>query len=600
MASRPSSSFGAPIPPCSVVICTAYSDYTWDKMTSRLPGSDSFVILKKPFDNIEVLQLAHALTRKWEVTKQAQVRTETLEAMCAERTRALQESMEKLRRSEEQFALVFRTSPVAQAIQHFDDGRFVDVNDGFAQMTGFERTEMIGRTPLELKLLLDVDESDSGSVRQAEAHISHRSGDLRPALVSQERLMIEGEPHLLTMAQDVSERQRLEAQLRQAQKMEAIGQLAAGIAHDFNNLLTIIQGHSSLQLAQPELPAPVAGSLRQIEDAARRAAELTRQLLAFSRRQVMQPRGLDLPTLLRRQGAILHRLLGENIRVSYELPENLPPVFADPTSLEQVVMNLAVNSRDAMPRGGEITVSAQEVRIDGEYLESNPEAAAGGFVRLSVRDNGTGMDAETRRRVFEPFFTTKDLHKGTGMGLATVYGIAKQHGGWAEVESEPGAGALFHVYLPIADRAAEATPAEPQLNGRPTRAWTILVVEDDPSVRNLVVEVLKHHGYDILEAEDAEAALRVWHEHRDQIELVLTDIVMPGTMNGLDLGRRLGQQAPDLKVIYTSGYSADIFTTETHLQEGENYLPKPYLFSRLTSIIYQALEGKESAVSAGE
>ena len=583
-------------PLLQVVICTAYSDYSWERIAERLGGSDGFVILKKPFDNIEVLQLAHAMTKKWLLAQEARLRQETLEVMVQERTHTLRMTNAELCRSEERFAKAFRSSPAPLALQVYDDERFVDVNEAFACMTGFTRAELIGKTPLELALLIDYEGPalatlrEHGRVAEVAATISTREGDMRQALVSLEKITIAGEPHLLLLAQDITERTRLEAQLRQAQKMEAVGQLAAGIAHDFNNLLTIIQGHSSLQLSIPGHCADLQQSLGQIEQAAERAAELTRQLLAFSRRQIIQLRPLQLNALLERISTMLRRLIGETVRLDTQLAAGLPLVRADATSLEQVIINLAVNARDAMPRGGDLTLGTDVVNLAAAEADANPEARAGRYVRLQVADTGTGMDEQTKARIFEPFFTTKDLHKGTGMGLATVYGIAKQHAGWVEVKTAPGRGTTFTVFLPITTDRLEPVIVATQREGPLAREHTILIVEDDHAVRGLVKEVLVHHRYRVLEADDAASAMAVWEQHADAIELLLTDVVMPGEMNGLQLAHSLRVRRPDLKVIYTSGYSSSLFAGEVKLEDGVNYLPKPYMSQKLTAILRDALE----------
>ena len=587
-------------PALQVVVCTAYSDYSWEKMTAKLGVNDNLLILKKPFDNIEVLQLAHALTKKWHVTAQAQIQVDSLDLKVAARTRELEATNAELRRSEERFGKAFRASPIPFAIQSLHQQRFIDVNDAFVAMTGFSRGELIDHTPLELRICLDYEIRilsqirEDKPVRDIEAQISTKSGELRTALVTVERLVIAGVPHLLVMVVDVTERLRLEGELRQAQKMEAVGQLAAGVAHDFNNLLTIIQGHASLQLGLPGRSADLTASLREISQASDRAAGLTRQLLAFSRRQIMRPRALDVNSLVRDLATMLRRLIGEQVALLCSFADSLPAVWADPTGIEQIVLNLTLNARDAMPRGGRIVIETSTSVVTPADTQQNPGIAPGEYVCLSVADTGTGMDAATCSRIFEPFFTTKPVDKGTGMGLATVYGITKQHDGWLDVATEPGRGSTFRIFLPITERVAEAREPEFFIPEPTLREYTILVVEDDAAVRGIVKEMLVQNQYRVLEAGHAEAALAVWKTHGPKIDLLLTDIVMPGA-NGLELAQQLTAGRPDLKVIYTSGYSTELFGGGITLDEGRNYLPKPYLSARLTNIVRSVLEPASAA-----
>ena len=575
-------------PALQVVVCTAYSDYSWEKMTEKLGVSDNLVLLKKPFDNVEVLQLGHALTKKWLVTRQAQLRLDELEHMVEERTA-------ELRSSEERFSQAFHNSPIPQAIQTLQAQRFIDVNDAFLQMTGFSRDDVVGRTPFNLGLCLDYEARflgqvrDGKIVRDAEAQISTRGGELRHALLSLEPLNLAGEPHVLLMVQDISERLQLEAQLRQAQKMDAIGQLAAGIAHDFNNLLTIIQGHASLHIDTNAAPPEISASLQQINSAAGRAADLTRKLLTFSRRGIMRLRAIDLNQAILGLGTMLRRLLGEKITLHTELAKDIPHLFADLTSIEQVLMNLTLNSRDAMLNGGIITISTAHVRFDAESA-THPDSRPGEFLRLSVTDTGCGMDSATRSRIFEPFFTTKEVSKGTGMGLATVYGIVKQHQGWIEVVTAPGQGSTFYIFLPITEGKADEVIPEACESESDDGTHTIFVVEDDASVRALVVEVLNSYNYRVIEAESGDTAIAMWPEVKNRVDVLLTDMVMPGEASGLDVARHCFASKPGLKVIYTSGYSTELFATNKSLIEGVNYLPKPYLSRSLTNIIHNALQ----------
>ncbi len=583
-------------PSLQVVVCTAFSDYSWDAMSERLGVSDNLVLLKKPFDNVEVLQIAHALTKKWLVTQQADWQLNQLEEMVAQRNAALESATAEIAISEERLSKAFRNSPIPQAIQALPSQRFVDVNDAFLALTGFTREEITGRSPLDLGLCLDYETrflqsvSEGKIVRDVETQIGGRNRELRSALVSLEPLNVGGAPHILLMAQDISDRVQLESQLRQAQKMEAVGQLAAGVAHDFNNLLTIIQGHASLHREATGASEDVRNSLAQIAAAAERAADLTRKLLTFSRRNMVRPRVIDLNDSIRNLTSMLQRVLGEKVTLQTNLAEGVRPIFADLTSIEQVLMNLSLNSRDAMPDGGMITVSTSGFLLSEEASARHTDAKPGEFACLSVSDNGTGMNEETRRRIFEPFFTTKAMNQGTGMGLATVYGIVKQHAGWIDVDSSVGKGTTFRICLPITDRVEERAEDSQAAPSTDEGGHTIFVVEDDAAVRSLVVEVLQSYNYKVIEAETGDAAIAHWKSCEDEVDLLLTDMVMPGEANGLDVARHCISTKPDLKVIYTSGYSAELFGSDVHIQEGVNYLPKPYFCGKLTTIIRNALE----------
>jgi signal transduction histidine kinase/CheY-like chemotaxis protein len=406
----------------------------------------------------------------------------------------------------------------------------------------------------------------------------------------QRHLGDDGRWNVVVNARDVTERRQLEAELRHAQKMESVGQLAGGVAHDFNNILTVIQGHASLLLAGGSLSRRQTASIRQINLAAERAANLTRQLLTFSRKQVLQPQPLDLNEVVNGMGKMLQRLLGEDISLHVHYSPNLPGVLADAGMLEQVLLNLAVNSRDAMPRGGQLIINTTVARFASGELGPNLDAYPGEFVCLSVSDTGTGIAPQHLPHIFEPFFTTKDVGKGTGLGLATVYGIIKQHRGWVTVASEVGKGTVFQVFLPAnAGRsAAAAAPAAetPPRGGRET----ILIVEDETAVCELMKDVLEKLGYQVLVAHTGPAALELWPRHRDRIDLLLTDMVMPDGMTGGELGKRLQLEKPSLKVIYTSGYSAEALGAEFQLDSNLVFLPKPYQPQKLAELIRAQLD----------
>ena len=390
-------------------------------------------------------------------------------------------------------------------------------------------------------------------------------------------------------AGDVTDRQNLEAQLRQAQKMESVGQLAGGVAHDFNNILTVISGHTSL-LAMSGLNEEALDSARQIGLAADRAANLTRQLLTFSRRQIIQPKNLDLNDVVSNMTKMLHRLLGEDISLQVNYAPNLPLIHADPGMMEQILLNLSVNARDAMPKGGGLFVDTGAVKLDPAAACKIPGASPGEYVRLTVRDTGKGIPSEILPHIFEPFFTTKDVGKGTGLGLATVYGIVQQHRGWITAASKVGQETVFEVFLPaIAAPGAVRETARPEQEIRGGHE-TILVVEDETPLRILVRSVLQRYGYRVLEAKSGVDALPVWLEHKGEISLLLTDMVMPHGVSGRELAQRLHGDKPELKVIYSSGYSLAVVSEDMVLREGLNFLQKPYNPRKLAQAVRDCLD----------
>jgi PAS domain S-box-containing protein len=582
-------------PELPVVICTAYSDYSWSEMMSSLGHSDNLVILRKPFEAVEVLQLAHSLTRKWLLARQVRAHIGELDGLVQSRTRNLQEANEALRHSEERFARAFRSNPVPLALQGAAEQRYVDVNESFLQLTGFKREEVLGQSSALLKLfpkpetereLLEVF-SARRPVRNLQTGLRTCEGKGLTVLVSAEPLELDNQPHLLMSIQDITERLNIENQLRQAQKMEVVGQIAAGVAHDFNNILTVIQGHAELQLSIGNPDESLRDSLHEISRAAARAAALTSQLLAFSRKQMLRPCSLDLQESLNNLGKMLQRIIGEHISLRIQCAENLPPVLVDPVNFEQVVINLAVNARDAMPRGGPLTITTELVMVDAKHKEREPDAMIGTYVKLAVADKGTGMDEMVRHKIFEPFFTTKAVGKGTGMGLATVYGIVKQHQGWIEVESQPGAGSVFKVFLPLAEGAAQKTSESGTdlIRVADVQSRTIFVVEDEPSLREMASKILQRLGHRVVAAQDGPEALSLWPQHRGKIDLLFTDIVMPGGMTGRELADRLLREEPGMRVIYSTGYSVDLFSSGLKLVEGVNCLLKPYDATALTRAV---------------
>lgn len=407
------------------------------------------------------------------------------------------------------------------------------------------------------------------------------------------------QPASLIFFRDISERKKneaervqLEAQLRQAQKMESIGRLAGGVAHDFNNHLTVINGYCDMLLRDAAADDPVREPLEEIRTAGERASALTQQLLAFSRKQMAEPKPLRLNDVVIEAERMLRRLIGEDIDVLTRLSPDPAVVMADRGQMNQVLMNLAVNARDAMPRGGRLIIETGSAEVDELYVSLHPEAKPGLYATLSVSDSGVGMTPDTLQRIFEPFFTTKATGRGTGLGLATVYGIVKQGGGWIRVYSEVGKGTHFQLFLPCAECAAPEPAGLPDQAGQ-RGSETVLVVEDQAEVRHLTMAILGKHGYRLLDASDGATALKIGAEYPDRIDLLLTDVVMPG-MNGRELADRLVELRPGLKVLYTSGYTAEAIGREGVLEHGVAYLPKPFSVSDLTAKVREVIDSGPS------
>lgn len=382
----------------------------------------------------------------------------------------------------------------------------------------------------------------------------------------------------------------LEARLRHAQKLEAIGRLAAGIAHDFNNLLTVIQGHATMLRSDASLSPSAHESVQQIARAAERAGKFTSQLLAFSRRKVIAPQRVQLNELLTHLSELLRRTLGEDIHCQFSYASNLPELFVDPGMIEQVVMNLAANAREAMPEGGQLLLSTVAADIDASYVERHPaDARTGRFACLTLTDTGCGMDGQTLGHIFEPFFTTKEFGKGKGLGLATSYGIIKQHGGWIEAQSHPGQGSSFKVFLPpTGERSGPEPRTRESLPPRGTE--TVLVVEDEAPVRWVIKDVLGKYGYRVLEAGNGVEALALWHQEHANIGLLLTDMVMPAGLNGQELAEKFAAQKPALKVMFISGYSLHVAGRGYAVMDGLNFLQKPFDGSRLAFAVRHCLD----------
>lgn len=600
-------------PDLQVVICTAYSDYSWEEMIRRLGHSASLVILKKPFDNIEVMQLAHALTEKWQLNRRVHLQLEDRDTLVRERTLELEttngrlkreiaariEAEDVLRLSEERFSKAFSASPIPMAIQSWPGEILVDANEAFLTMLEGDRSRVLSRTPVQLGMWQDLSLSqrapqilkDQSSVRNIHCTVRTLTGQERQALLSIEPFELGSGPHLLVILQDISEQLKLESQLRQSQKMEAVGQLAAGVAHDFNNILTAIQGHTSLLQAQLGEHPNFGRQLHVISLAAERATRLIRQLLAFSRKQVLKPQVVHLEQVTANLADMLRRLLGEHIQLEVTSNRPLPPIRADLSMMEQIILNLAVNSRDAMPRGGLLSIHTDVVSIAAADA-GHPDVPPGDYVRLTVLDNGAGIPQALLPRIFDPFFTTKEIGKGTGLGLATVYGIVKQHNGMIDVNSEPGEGTRFRIHLPAAEDSGKQSQSLKTDATVRNGTECILMVEDEDIVRTMAAAVLREQGYRVLEAATGRDAIEIFRQHKEEIHLLFTDFMMPGNMLGDELAARLRDDKPSLAVLFTSGYTPDVANTELH--EGENLLAKPFTPSQMLSMVRRRLDRAHS------
>ena len=487
-----------------------------------------------------------------------------------------------LRISEEKFSKAFRAGPDAIVISTLEDGRILDVNYNFIRMTGFARGESVGRTSNDLGIWLNPKEREQmvelvkrdGEVRDLEIRFLVKSGEVRNFQMSAHTIELEGTMCLISILRDVTERKALEEQLRQAQKMEAVGRLAGGVAHDFNNLLVGILGYSEL-LKKKVPPGDLQRMTDEINSAAIRARDLTSRLLALSRRQVLQPRVLDFNVLVRQTESLLRPVIGEDIHVEMRLDPAAGSVKADPAQLEQVVLNLALNARDAMPNGGTLALETCNIEVNAAFARQHPGLIPGKYVRLRVVDTGRGMSPEVMAKIFEPFFTTKQAGVGGGLGLSTVYGIVKQSGGCVTVESEPGKGAAFGIYLPHAPEIPERRIAEPAVTESLTGQGTVLLVEDEPVVLRLARDLLAENGYRVLAASSGVDALSIAQRETETIHLLVTDVVMP-EMSGPELADRMRKLRPGVRVLYMSGYTDDEMLCRKGLPENSAFLQKPF------------------------
>ncbi len=508
-----------------------------------------------------------------------------------------------LRSSENLFRSVWENSVDGMRLTD-ESGNIVAANDAFGRLVGLTSEQLEGK-PFTVVYSAGMDWEKlsrhhhehfrAGSLegKHEREYTLHDGRPVRLEIVDS-YVASGGKPRLLlSLFRDVTTQKRLEEQLRQSQKMEAIGQLAGGIAHDFNNILTIILGHATL-LTMATLDPKALVSAKQIKQASERAAGLTRQLLAFGRKQIYNPRPLDLNRVVGKMSDMLGRLLGEDIALQLNFNSEPAVIEADASMMEQILLNLSVNSRDAMPRGGQLSIRISQREFDASQARQSIEARPGKFICLNAADSGGGIPPENLSRIFEPFFTTKELGKGTGLGLATVYGIVKQHHGWIEVESVLNQGTTFQIYFP----ASDAPIVEPEQFDTQFRARggteTVLVVEDERDLREIVTRTLNRHGYRVFQAVNGQDALKIWADYKNEIDLVFTDVIMPGGMNGRELAEKLWTEKPKLKVIFSTGYGADALGKDFKLDPQLNFLQKPYLPQTLALIIRRCLDGERA------
>ena len=502
---------------------------------------------------------------------------------------------ERIQQSEEKFSKAFNNAPIMISFSNLRDGTYLDVNKKFCELTGFSSDEAIGKTSVEIRLITPEDRqrvveelAQNGQISGIELNLNAKDGKPITVLYHGEVISVDGIQHLLSISVDISGHRHLEEQLRQSQKMEAIGQLAGGVAHDFNNILTVIMGYGNILKMEDTLDGEGQEAVEQILSSAERAAQLTHGLLAFSRKQIMSSKNLNLNDIVHRVQSFLVRTIGENIQFNAVYKEANLNVCVDSSQIEQILINLATNARDAMPKGGTLTIQTELQELDDLFVSSHGCGSRAQYAVMTVSDNGAGMDKETQSRIFEPFFTTKKIGKGTGLGMAIVYGIVQQHKGFIYVYSEEGVGTTFRIYLPISElpQALEEKQRPEQPRGG---SETILVAEDEPGVRKLVENILKRYGYRVILAEDGQDCVDKFVAHRGEVDLILMDMIMPGK-NGIEAYQEIRSLQPGVKVLYSSGYASDFIKTHEVNEEEIEIVMKPVKPLELLRLVREMLD----------
>jgi two-component system, cell cycle sensor histidine kinase and response regulator CckA len=597
-----------------IVICTAYSDYSWGEIFEKIGRHDGLLILKKPFDAVEALQLAQSLTEKWWLYQESRRKMEELENRVAERTAELQQTNNALQRevidhtrAEDSIRLLGSAVEqskesilITDAELDLPGPRITFVNTAFTKMTGYTVEEAIGKTPRLLqgprtdKAVLSRLRQDleRGETFTGET-INYRKDGREFCLEWQVAPLRNGLgkiTHFVAIQRDVTERRQFEGRSFQSQKMETVGKLAGGIAHEFNSILTAIIGQSELLLGDLPEGSQLIKNATEIRQAAGRAVTLTRQLLAYGRKQFLHPEALDLNQVIAGMEGVFRLLMGNDVDTQIVAAAGLAAVKADAGQIEQVIINIVINARDAMPNGGKLTLETANVSFDTETVGRYPELNAGDYVMLAITDTGAGMSEEVQARLFEPFFSTKAIGQGAGLGLSTCYGIVKQSGGHISAYSEVGRGATFKIYLPQAHEQAKIPvqrSGEPEL---PHGTETILLVEDDPALREMASTLLRRLGYTVWAAANGVEALSLKQQRNvGHIDLLFTDVVMPH-MSGKELADRVASLYPHTRILFTSAYTESSIVHQGVLSKGVALLQKPFTPSALASKLREVLD----------
>lgn len=514
-----------------------------------------------------------------------------------------------LKVSEEKFHKAFHSAPVLMSISTLEDGRYLEVNTAFVNATGYGRETTLGKTSTEIGFIASEDRSkiletlkSERLVSNLELELTHADGSKFTCLYSAEIINVEGKKRLLSIASDITEQKQVEAekeklysQLLQAQKMESVGRLAGGVAHDFNNNLSVIQGYTQIALEEMNENDSHYRNLKEVLDAAKRSGALTRQLLAFARKQTISPQVLDLNDTVEGMLRMLRRLIGENIELAWHPGHNLWEIKMDPAQIDQILANLCVNARDAINDVGKVTIKTQNAVLDEVFCSEHAGSAPGEYTMLVLIDNGSGMDKTTLEQIFEPFFTTKGIGEGTGLGLSTVYGIVKQNNAFLNVYSKPGKGSRFEIYIPRCQKDCIAKRPDHLEQIPKGHGETILLVEDDHTVLDLSRTMLEKLGYEVIGTKDPNEVTKILREYPGKIHLLMTDVVMP-QMNGNELVKQMAKVYPDIQTLFMSGYTADVIARQGILDEGMNFIEKPFSMNQLGCKVREVLEKKRSYI----